>query len=93
VQGDFGEGLDSTSHIEQLWQHLKQNIKEIYKLIPMKNFILFLREAEWRRNYSKFHSQNMSEMSCFEEVAIYIYDMAGTKLYDINYLIKLISDS
>ena len=25
AHGDFGEGFDSTSNIEQLWQHLKQN--------------------------------------------------------------------
>ena len=67
--GDFGEGLDSSSHIEQLWQYLKQLIKEVYKIIPMNNFVLFLREAEWRRNYSKFDSNKISEISAFEDAA------------------------
>ena len=33
-QGDFGLGTDSTSHIEQLWAHLKNIIKNIYHTIP-----------------------------------------------------------
>lgn len=52
--GEFGEGLDSTSHIEQLWHHLKSLIKNIYSSIPSINFALFLREVEWRRNQKKF---------------------------------------
>lgn len=35
----------------------------------------------------------MFEMSCFYEVAKYVYEVKGTKLYDINYLIKLIYNS
>ena len=64
--GDFGEGLDSTSHIEQLWQHLKQLIKEVYKIIPMNNFVLFLHEAEWRRNYCKFESNKFLKFLHFK---------------------------
>ena len=52
AQGNFGNGNDSTSHIEQLWAHLKLIIKKIYNTIPKKNFIYFLRESEFRRNLS-----------------------------------------
>lgn len=90
--GDFGEGLDSTSHIEQLWNHLKYLIKEIYNVIPSNNFVLFLREVEWRRNYSKFDANKMPEISAFEDAAMYVYSVAGTKLYDKDYLLKLTAD-
>ena len=43
-QGNFGHGIDSTSHEEQLWAHLKHIIKSIYYIIPKEYFILFLRE-------------------------------------------------
>ena len=50
--GNFGSGEDSTSHIEQLWAHLKFLIKIINNMIPKNNFIYFLRESEYRRNLS-----------------------------------------
>ena len=53
--GDFGRGLESTSNIEQLWAHLKGIIKNIFYIIPHKQFILFLREAEFRRNIKDFN--------------------------------------
>ena len=28
--GDFGYGLESTSHIKQLWAHIKMNIKKFF---------------------------------------------------------------
>lgn len=31
---NFGDGLDSTSHIEQLWHNLKYNITSNYNIIP-----------------------------------------------------------
>ena len=46
--GEFVAGLDFTSHIEQLWHHLKSLIKNIYSFIPCINLGLFLREAEWQ---------------------------------------------
>ena len=56
--GNFGSGTDSTSHIEQLWAHLKLIIKKIYNIIPKNNFIYFLREAEYRRNLSLLSSND-----------------------------------
>ena len=46
--GDFGYGLNSTSHIESIWEQLKACIKNIYYIIPNRNILLFLREAEFR---------------------------------------------
>ena len=45
---DFGFGLQSTSHVKSIWTELKLNIKSIYKSIPSKNFLYFLRESEWK---------------------------------------------
>ena len=90
--GDFEDGIDSTSHIEQLWKHLKQLITEIYNIIPRNNFVLFLGEAEWRRNFSKFDAKKISEITAFEDAAKYVYYVSGTLLYDMNYLLKLTAD-
>ena len=48
--GDFWEGYDSTSHIESVWNQLKNYIKSMYTIIPSDNFILYLKESEFRRN-------------------------------------------
>ena len=49
-QGDGDLGLDkrSTSHIESLWAEIKREFFSIYGIIPMNNFIYFLREIEFR---------------------------------------------
>ena len=87
--GDFGEALDSTSHVEQLWNNLKSIIKKIYFFIPNNNFVLYLRESEWRRNQKKFDS-NKNIMTSFEETLQYIDNSGNINLYDIDYLSKLI---
>lgn len=38
---DFGFGIKSTSHVENLWSLLKPDILSIYKSIPSKNFYFF----------------------------------------------------
>ena len=61
---DFGLGLNSASH--SIWNQLKANIKNVYYIIPFKNFGLFLREAEWRiKNKNKKIKKKISEF--FEE--------------------------
>ena len=58
--GDFGFGLSSTSHIEQLWHQLKDKIRKIYNSIPFYNFLHYLREAEWRIKYNRLsHEQKL----------------------------------
>ena len=51
---DFGYGYESTSHIESVCGNLKNIIKRIYYPIPNNNFVLFLKEAEFRREISGF---------------------------------------
>ena len=58
AKGNFGTGFQRTSHIESVWGHLKSIIKNIYYSITNRSFILFLREAEFRRSMTKFYSDN-----------------------------------
>ena len=43
--GDFGLGLNSTSHIDSIWSQLKSILKYICYVIPHQIFDLFLSEA------------------------------------------------
>ena len=82
--GDFGYGLHSTSHIENLWANLKQIITKIDGIMPQKNFILFLKEAELRnnlRNKSKNEIFN-SLKEYFKE--IYSYNQFNIQQNDMN---------
>ena len=45
--GNFGRGQYSISHIEHTWNHIKQEIMQIYGSLPNQNFVYFLREAEF----------------------------------------------
>ena len=68
--GDFGFGISSTSHIESLWNALKAKIKTTYHIIRSKNFISFLREAEWKYiNRKKNNSEKIKEFfECYDYV-------------------------
>ena len=44
----FGYDHTSTSHIESLWGILKQKIKATYTVIPSKNIMHFIKEAEYK---------------------------------------------
>ena len=46
-RGSFVIGIESTSRIESIWGQLKEKIKKLYHSIPSKNFLYFLREAEY----------------------------------------------
>ena len=46
--GDFGLGIQSTSHIESLWAIIKSKIKSTYKVIPNSNIMKFIKEAEFK---------------------------------------------
>ena len=63
-RGNFGTGLESTSRIESIWGQLKFKIKNLYHSIPSKNFVYFLREAEYRlriKNLNKY--QKLEDLS------------------------------
>ena len=46
--GDFGFGIQSTSHIESLWAIIKAKIKSIYKVIPNSNLMKLVKEVEFK---------------------------------------------
>ena len=45
---DFGIGIQSTSHVESIWAQIKSKLKESYHVIPPNNFMLFVREIEYK---------------------------------------------
>ena len=55
--GNWGYGIYSTAHIEQIWSVLKKLIKSTYYAIPSKGFYFYLKEAEFKylnRTKNKF---------------------------------------
>ena len=44
----FGEGIQSTSHVESLWEQIKNEIKCTYKIVPSTNLLYFIKEEEWK---------------------------------------------
>ena len=60
--GQFGLGLQSTSHIESLWAILKKKIKSTYNAIPFKNIFHFIREAEYKcKNRAKSCDEKLKD--------------------------------
>lgn len=78
--GNFGFGAHSTSIIEGAWGTIKSIIKRIYGYIPADNFILFLREVEFRFILSKLSPQEKEEKII--EMFKYLYDTVEYELYD-----------
>ena len=88
AHGDFGFGINSTSHIEHTWAHMKNQIKNIYNIIPKTNFIFYFREAEFRLNLCQETDQRKEiifkdilkcaydthKFEFFKEEDIYVYD-------------------
>ena len=46
--GMFGSGLQSTSHMEAIWNIIKSKIKNTYYHIPGKKIFRYVREAEYK---------------------------------------------
>ena len=70
--GNFGEGINTTSHIESFWAFLKNTIKKIYHCIPSRNLILFIKEAELR--YLLRAKNNIEILSYLEKIFKYCYN-------------------
>ena len=84
---DFGCGTDSTSHIEQLWADLKSIIKNIYRTISIENFVLFLRESEFRWNIGLLpFDKKWDEIS---NAINYAKDLKVTEFYSSDELLEL----
>ncbi len=71
-RGDFGLDKKSTSHIEALWAEIKKEFFSIYGIIPMNNFIYFLREIEFRIIIKK--KNNDEKINTFFEITKLVYD-------------------
>ena len=84
---DFGYGVNSTSHVESIWSQLKAIIKSIYYIIPHKNFLFYLREAEWRiKNKRRTLDEKIKEFfACWAAV----YEMDESDFTSDNYLNEL----
>ena len=68
-QGDFGYGLESTSHIEGLWANLQAIIKNTYRVMPHRNLLKFIKEAEF-----KFKLRNLNaELKMKELFDVYLF--------------------
>ena len=52
AHGNFGQGLNSISHIEVIWVVLKSKIKQTYNVIPSHNIMAFVRDVEFKYNNS-----------------------------------------
>ena len=68
--GDLGFDLDSTSHIEQSWSQLKTIIKQIYNIILLEKYFLFIREAEFR--LTRINLNNIGKVKEFIDIIFYI---------------------
>ena len=77
--GDFGFSLESTSHIESIWEQIKSKIKESYHLYPHKVFLYFVREIEFKIRIRNL-TYNVKIKKFFE-----IYDLS--KSIDDKYLL------
>lgn len=82
--GNFGLDAHSASHIEGVWGTLKQKITKIYGKIPDDNFILFLREAEFRYILAKLDKKDKEEKN--RDVFQYLYNSTSYELYDLEEL-------
>ena len=83
--GNFGYGSHSTRIIEGAWGILQNYIKRIYGAIPGKNFILYLREAEFRFMLSKY--SNSEKENKIIEIFKYMYNSSDYELYDDDELL------
>ena len=66
---------------------LKNNIRNIYYVIPEDNFLLFLQESEFRSSINNFDSNK----KWFELLSIinYINNRGAEDLYSLDYLAEI----
>ena len=84
--GVFGFGLNSSSFIESAWANLKEKIEKIYHKIRYKNFVLFLKEAEWRRN--NVNNNKQSKLKDLISIFYYIKNTSDS-LYSMDVLSEI----
>ena len=77
--GDFGFGINITSHIENLWANLKYQIKNIYNKMPVHNFIYFFRESEFRLIIVNKNTE--SKLKYFKKIKKLVNEINGYDFY------------
>ena len=65
---DFGFGLDSTSNIKGIWRILKNELKRVYANIHAKNFLLFLKEAEFKVKNKHLNNNQKIEIEFYNSL-------------------------
>jgi len=70
AQGNFGRGVQSTSHSENIWNIFKSDIKANYKSIPCKDFLLFLKEEEFKycNRHLNYENKILEFFECYKLV-------------------------
>lgn len=66
---NFGIGEHSTSNIEHIWAHLKNMIKNIYKIIQKENYIYFIHEFLLNNSNRK----NNEKIDIFKKILKNVY--------------------
>ena len=77
---DFGQGAESTSHIESVWGDLKRLLTKIYVSVKSENFIYLAKECEWHKKNS--HLNNMEKISEIIFILNHIADTVQFELFD-----------
>jgi len=80
--GDFGYSFHSTSYIEGLWAEIKKLMMKIYGIIPMNNFIYYLREIEMRILIKNFN--DTKKIETFKYMMKIVYDKCKFKFSSKN---------
>ena len=84
---DFGIGIQSTLHVGSIWVQIKSKIKESYHVIPPKNFMLFVREIEYK--IKKKDIQSDQKIKNFFGIYENTNNAEDMDLYDSNYILLL----
>ncbi len=84
MNGIFGQGIQSSSHIEAIWNIIKSKIKSIYQVIPHKNFMQFFGEAEYR--YKIRNKSSVDKIKDFFECYRLIDNLADVEFSDSGFI-------
>ena len=83
--GDFGFRIHRTSHFESVWSFIKGEIRPLYKILPYKNYILFLKEEEYRYFIRNFDKEKKEKY--FINILRFDYNLNGYDFFEEDELI------
>ena len=82
MEGVIFNSLHSTFYIEGLWAEIKKLMMKIYGIIPMNNFVYYLREIEMRILIKNFNVTK--KMETFKNMMKIVYDKFKFKFSNKN---------